>query len=135
MNLNPECFDVICPVRTACEVGEIKLYLIPAVVQAHWHCANERLNAGCRLVITCAESPPDIFIVQYLYFEGEIFLQVFNDHHKKRQFDGQGLFGIRRTCDMTCGDVGADEFEYGRLNIGIGHALEMTVAHLLIPYL
>ena len=39
-------------------------------------------------------------VSSYLNFEGEIFLQIFDDHDEERKFDPQRLFRIRRTRDV-----------------------------------
>jgi len=36
----------------------------------------------------------------YLYFKREVFLHVFDDHHKEGQLDTQSLLRLRRTCDV-----------------------------------
>lgn len=44
MDLNSQSLDIVSPVSAAREIGEVKLDLIPALVQSHRHCADERLH-------------------------------------------------------------------------------------------
>ena len=63
------------------------------------------------LVVRGAESSFDVFVVQDLDFEGEVLLQIFDDHDEKRQFDAEGFLGIGGACDEGSADVGAHDFE------------------------
>jgi len=51
MDLDAQGLDVVGPVGSACEVGEVKLDLVPAFVQTHWHGADKGLHAGGALVV------------------------------------------------------------------------------------
>ncbi len=65
-DLNPQGLDVVGPVGAAREVGQVELNLVPAVVQAHRHRADERLDARRALVVTRAEAAPHVLVVQHL---------------------------------------------------------------------
>lgn len=65
-NLYAECLDVVRTVRSPREIGQIELYLIPAIVESHWHCANERLHSGGTLIVAGPESSPNVLVVKHL---------------------------------------------------------------------
>ena len=44
MDLHPECLLILRTVGSLREVGQVELNLIPALVEVHWHRANERLD-------------------------------------------------------------------------------------------
>jgi hypothetical protein len=46
------------------------------LVQTHGHGADEGFDASGRLVVGGAESPAHILVIQDLYFEGEVLLQL-----------------------------------------------------------
>jgi len=46
VDLDTQGFNVVSAVCSSREVGEIELNLVPTLVQAHRHCANERLDSG-----------------------------------------------------------------------------------------
>jgi len=54
---------VVSAVGAAGEVGQVELYLVPAIVQPHRHGADEGLHTRCALVVAGAETPPHVFIV------------------------------------------------------------------------
>ena len=64
--LNSKSFDIISSVRASCKVRQIELNLIPSIVKSHWHCANKRLDPCSTLIVWCAKSTSNIFIIQYL---------------------------------------------------------------------
>lgn len=73
----------------------------------------------------------------YLNFEGEIFLQVFDDHHKKREFDAESLLRIGWTCYVGGANIGANDFQDKRLNFIICDSFDVPVAHLnkqIVPF-
>jgi len=107
VQLYSERLDVIGPVGTAGEIGQVELDLVPTLVQSHGHGTNKRFHTRRRLIIRSAESSSDILIVQNLHLEGEVFLQIFDDHHKKRKLDAQSLFRIRRASDVVSRDIGS----------------------------
>ena len=93
MQLHPQGLNVIGPVGPPREITEVELYLVPALVQSHGHSADERLHPGGALVVGRAESPPDVFVVEDLHLEGEVLLEVLDNHDEKRKLDAQGLVG------------------------------------------
>lgn len=135
MDLNTERFHVVGPVGTASEIGQVELNLIPSFVQSHGHGADEWFYPRSRLVIASPKAPPHVFIVQDLHFECEIFLQVLDDHHQKRELDAERFLRIGRTGDVSCAHIGADDFQHQRLDVLIGDALDVPVANLFVPYL
>lgn len=64
--LNSEGLNVICPVGPACEVREVELDLVPAVIQPHGHGADEGLHPSCALVVACPEAPAYVLVIQHL---------------------------------------------------------------------
>ncbi len=65
-HLHSQRLDVVGAVRPACEIWQVKLDLVPAVVQPHGHRADEGLDTGRALIVTRPEPPPHVLIVQYL---------------------------------------------------------------------
>ena len=59
-------------------------------------------GAGAHLVVRGTESPAHVLVVQHLHFEGEVFLQVLDDHHQEGQLDPERLLGVGRARDV-CG--------------------------------
>jgi len=102
MDLYTKRLNVVRSVRTPCEVRQVELDLVPAFVQTHGHRANEGLHSCRRLIVGSAEPTTNVLIVQNLDFEGEILLQVLDDHHQERQLDSQGGLRLRRAGDI-CG--------------------------------
>ena len=76
MDLHTKGLDVVGTVCTAGEVGKIELNLVPSLVKSHWHRTDERFHTRSGLVITCAETTAHILVIQYLYLESEVFLQL-----------------------------------------------------------
>lgn len=76
MNLNAKRLDVVCTIGSACEIREVKLNLVPAFVESHWHGADERLYSGGALVVGGTEPTADTLVVKHLDFEREVFLQL-----------------------------------------------------------
>lgn len=65
-HLNSESLDVIGAVRSAREVWQVELDLVPAVVQPHGHRTDEGLHSRRALIVTRPEPPPHILIIQHL---------------------------------------------------------------------
>jgi len=59
--------DVVGAVRSAGEVRQVELDLVPAVVQPHRHRADERLDACRALVVAGAEPSTDVLVVKHLH--------------------------------------------------------------------
>ena len=73
----PQGFDVVGTVGTSCEIGQVELNLIPALIESHRHGADEGLDTGGALVVGGTETPADVLVIEDLDLEGEIFLQLF----------------------------------------------------------
>lgn len=73
----PEGFDVVGSVGSSCEIRQVELNLIPALVQTHGHRANEGLYSGGALVVRSSEPTAHVLVVQHLHFEGEVLLQLY----------------------------------------------------------
>jgi len=76
VNLNAQRLNVVGAVRTASEVGQVELDLVPALVQTHRHRADERLHSGRRLVVRRTESASNVLIVQNLHLESEVLFEL-----------------------------------------------------------
>ena len=72
---------------TVCSAGEVRqveLDLVPAVVQAQGHGADEGLDPGSGLVVGRAEAAPHVLVVQHLHLEAEVLLHVFHLHTRSQ---------------------------------------------------
>ena len=76
MDLHSQSLNVVCAIRSTCEVGQVELNLVPPFVQTHRHRADERLDSGGGLVIGGPEASANIFVVEDLDFEREVFLEL-----------------------------------------------------------
>lgn len=74
-HLHSQGLDVVGAVRTAREVGQVELDLVPAVVQPHGHGADEGLHPSRALVVAGPETPTDVLIIQHLGKEGRLLTQ------------------------------------------------------------
>ena len=131
----PEGLNVVGTVRTTGEIGQVELNLIPALVESHGHRADEGLDTGGRLVVRSAETTANVLVVKDLHFEGEVLLQVLDDHNQEGKLDGEGLLGVDGAGNEVSRNVGAHDFEDRGLNIGIGDSLDVAIAHVLVPNL
>ena len=95
----PKGLNVVGTVSTTGEIGQVELNLIPAFVKSHGHGANERLYAGGALVVGGTEATADVLVVKDLHFEGEVLLQVLDDHDQEGELDGKGLLGVNGAGD------------------------------------
>ena len=73
----PQSLDVVRSVRSSREIRQVKLDLVPSLVESHGHGADEGLYTGGTLVVRSSESSAHALVVKDLHFEGEIFLQLF----------------------------------------------------------
>lgn len=64
---NPNCLHVIGAVGAFNKVRQIELHLIPALVQAHRHRADKRLDTGLHLEVAGAETPSDALVIHDLH--------------------------------------------------------------------
>ena len=101
MDLNSKSLYVVGTISSPCEIGQVELNLIPALIQSHGHCANKRLYSGGRLIVRGSESSSYALVIKYLYLESEVFLQVLNDHDQERQLDGKCLLWVKRSVDVV----------------------------------
>ena len=111
VDLNPQCLHVVGPIGSPCEVRQVELDLIPALVQSHRHRADERLHSGGGLVVAGSESSPHILIIEDLDLKCEIFLHVLHYHDEVGQLDAQRLLWIRRAGDEGCTNVRPHDFQ------------------------
>ena len=135
VDLNSQSFDVVGTIGSPGEIRQVELNLIPSLIESHWHCANEWFYTSCWLVVWGSESTSHLLVIQHLHLEGEVFLQVFNDHDEERQLDGKCLLWVKRSIDVVGGHIGSHNLENWRLNIWISDSLNVTVSHLLVPNL
>lgn len=87
------------------------------------------------MIVGGTESTAHILVVQDLHLEGEVLLQVLDNHDQEWKLDGEGLLWVNWAGDEVGGDVGAHDLENGGLNIWIGDSLDVTVSNLLVPNL
>ena len=80
MNLNSQCLNIVGAVGSSGEIREIELDLIPAFVKPHGHGTYERFDSGRGLIIRSPEPSSNVFVVEDLDFEGEVFLKVLDNH-------------------------------------------------------
>lgn len=52
---------------------------------------------------------------------------VFDDHDQEGQLDSESLFFICGAGDVSCGDIGAHDFQDRRLNVLIGETLDVAI--------
>lgn len=71
----------------------------------------------------------------YLHFEGEVFLQIFDDHHQERQLDAERLLRIGRTGDVRSAHVGSDDLQHQRLDVLVRNPFDVPIAHFFVPNL
>lgn len=135
VDLHSERFDVIRPVRSPREVGKVELDLIPTLVESHGHGTYERLHSRRALIVRRAESSTDVLVVEDLYLEGEVLLEILEYHDEERQFDTQRLLRLGGTDDVIRGDVGSHDLQNGRLDVRVGDSLDVSVSNGGVPYL
>merc|ERR1719236_74366 len=76
VDLNAQRLDVVRAVRTAREVRQIKLDLIPPLVKTHRHSADEWLHPRRRLVVRGPEPPTNVLVIKDHYLKREVLLKV-----------------------------------------------------------
>ena len=111
----PQSFNVVSSVSSSCEIGQVELDLIPALVQPHRHGADEGLHSGGGLVVAGSESPPDVLVIQDLDLKCEVFLHVLDNHDEVWQLDTQGLLGVCWTGYEGCAHIGTNYLQHKRL--------------------
>ena len=135
VDLNSKGLYVVGTVCSSGEIRQVELNLIPSLIKSHRHGANERLDSGGRLIVRGSESSSYALVIEYLYLEGEVLLQVLNDHDQERKLDGKRLFWIKWCVDIIGGNVSSHNFKHGRLNIWICYSFDVTVSYLFVPNL
>ncbi len=91
MNLNPESFDVVGSVGPSREIAQVKLNLVPAFIHSHRHSTNDRRHTSGGLVVRGPKPSSNVLIIQHLDLEGEILLEVLNDHDQEGKLDSESL--------------------------------------------
>ena len=81
----PKGLNVVSTVSSAGEIRQVELDLVPALIQTHWHGADEGLHTGGALVVGSSESAAHVLVVEHLHFKGEVLLEL------KRVRIGKGL--------------------------------------------
>jgi len=119
VNLNSEGLNIVGTVSSSGEIRQVELNLIPALIKSHRHGADERLDTGGRLIVGSSESTTHVLVIEYLDLEGEVLLQVLDDHDQEGKLDGEGLLLVNGAGDEVGGDIGAHDLENGGLNISI----------------
>jgi hypothetical protein len=76
-----ECVTGKLTVGPLCKFCQVELYLIPAIIQAHRHRADEVFHSCLRLIIACTKTAPHILIVQNRDLKTKISLEVFHLRH------------------------------------------------------
>mmetsp|Transcript_84094 Transcript_84094/g.228368 ORF Transcript_84094/g.228368 Transcript_84094/m.228368 type:complete len:205 (+) Transcript_84094:81-695(+) len=133
VELHTERLDVVRAVRAAREVGQVELDLVPALIEAHRHRADEGLHARGTLVVRGPEAAAHLLVIQHGDLESEVLLQVLDNHHEEGQLNAQRLARIRRASDIGGAHVRAHDLENAGLDVGIREALNVAIAHLLVP--
>lgn len=130
-----EGLDVVGAVGALGEIGEVELDLVPPLVELHGHGADEGLDLGGGLVVGGAEAAFDALVVEHLDLEGEILLEVLDDHDEEGQFDGQLLvLGLRRR-DEGGGHVGPDDLQDAGVDVVVRQPFDVPVFDVLLPNL
>lgn len=135
MDLYTKRFDVVCAIGPAGEVRQIKLNLVPTLIQAHRHSANKRLYTRSRLVVGCSETTRNTLVVKHLYFKAEVLLQVLDDHHKEGQLYTKRLVWVIRARDVHSRHICAHYFKHTASDVPISDTLDVPIAHFFIPNL
>lgn len=94
MDLYSKSLDIVRSIRAPGKIREIELDLVPALIEPHRHSTDKRLDPGSGLIVRSSEPAPDVLIVEDLHFEGEIFLEVLDDHHQEGQLYTQRLVWV-----------------------------------------
>lgn len=135
VNLNTDSLHIVCSVRPASKVRQIKLNLVPPFVQTHWHGTNEWLDSRRGLIIRRTKSSLHSFVIQNLYLECEILIEILDNHYEKWEFDAQCLLGLCGTNDIVCRNIGAHDLEHRALNVLVCNSIDVSILHFGIPNL
>ena len=112
MDLHSKGLYVVGSVSSSGEIRQVELNLIPAFIESHGHGTDERLDSGGRLIVGGSESTSDTLVVQDLHFEGEVLLQVLDDHDQEGQLDGKGLLGVQWGVDIVSRHIGSHDLQH-----------------------
>lgn len=113
VDLHSEGLDVVSTVGSSGEIGQVELDLVPAFVKSHGHGTDEWLDSGGGLVVRSSESTSNRLIIEDLNLEGEVFLQVLDDHDQEWQLNGQCLLWVEGSVDVVGGHVGSHDLKHG----------------------
>ena len=133
VDLNSKGLYIVGTISSSGEIRQVELNLIPSFIESHGHGTDEWLNTGGWLIVGSSESSSHTLVVQNLHFEGEVFLQVLDNHNQERKLNGQGLFWIQWSINVVGRNISSHDFEDWWLNIWIGDSLDVTVSDLLVP--
>jgi len=133
VDLDSEGLDVVGAVRPPGEIGQVELDLVPPIVQSHRHGTDERLHPGGGLVVGRPEPPAHVLVVQDLNFEGEVLLEVLDDHDEEGELDPECLAGIGGAGDEGGAHVGSFYLQHKRLDVVVCDPLDVAVSHLFVP--
>ena len=111
MDLNSESLYVVGTVSSSGEIRQVELNLIPSLIKSHRHGANERLDSGGGLIVGSSESSSYALVIQDLHLEGEVLLQVLDDHDQERKLDGKGLLWVKWGVDVVGGHISSHNLE------------------------
>ena len=112
VDLDSQGLYVVGTVSSSGEIRQVELNLIPSLVESHGHGTDEGLDSGGGLVVRGSESTSDTLVIQDLHFEGEVLLQVLDDHDQEGQLDGEGLLGVQRGVDVVSRHIGSHDLEH-----------------------
>jgi len=112
VQLHPKSLNVVSPVSPTGEVTQVKLDLVPPLIKPHGHGTNERFDPRRRLIVGLPEPSPNVLVIKHLNLEGEVFLQVLDNHDQKREFDTQSLGLVLGTTYVVGGDIGSHDFQH-----------------------
>ena len=135
VDLDSESLYIIRTISSPGEIRQVELNLIPTFIQSHGHCTDEWLDSSRWLIVWSSESSSNALVIQNLYLECEVLLQVLNDHDQEWKLDCQGLLWVQWSVDVVCGYICSHDLKNWGLNIWIRDSLNVTVSDLFIPNL
>ena len=109
MDLNSKSLYVVGTVSSPGEIGQVELNLIPSFIQSHRHCTDEWLDSGSGLIVGGSESSSYALVIQDLYLESEVFLQVLDDHNQEGKLDRKSLLWIQWSVDVVRGYISSHD--------------------------
>ena len=127
MDLDSKAFNEVRAVCSPREVAQVELHLVPAVIESHGHCADERFYPSDVLVIARSKPSLDVLVIQDCDLEREILLEILNNHDQERQLDTERSLRVIRARDVRCTNVGAADLQHARVDISILDPLDVPV--------